>query len=521
VGAGAGDAAVGRFRLTEVLATVALATDLGTGQVSDHSLRTCLLSVAIARELGLDDATVGVVHEVALLRFLGCTADAAETAVMTGGEDATFLAAMAPVFMGSQAEVMRRFVGTLAAEQRLPRRARLLIGALTDPGSAARSLSAHCEVGARLAVRLGMGPAVAQSLAHAYERWDGKGFPAGLAGDAVPLPVRVVVVARDLELWTRAAGPPVAADVLLRRRGRAYDPQVVDVCRAIGAEFLAGLQDRDVWAAVLAAEPSPVRVVDGPEIDSGLAAFADFADLKSPWTRGHSPRVAALAEEAGRQRGLPEADLVLLRRAGLVHDIGRVAVSGGVWDTAGPLSVGQREQVRLHPYYGERILSRCPPLRPVAELASQHHERVDGSGYHRGCTGVQLSASSRLLAAADMWAALTADRPHRPALSADAACAVIRAEAGLDRAAVEAVLAADGQLPDATTRTDRWPAGLSDREVEVLRLIARGRSNRDVARLLVLSPKTVGRHVENLYAKIGVRSRAAAALFAMENRLLS
>ncbi|MEP6600108.1 MAG: HD domain-containing phosphohydrolase [Actinomycetota bacterium] len=521
MGAGAGDAAAGGFRSTELLAAVALATDLGTGQVSDHSLRTCVLSVAIARDLGLDDATVGVIHQVALLRFLGCTADAADSAVMTGGEDATFLAAMAPVFMGSQTETMRRFIRTLGAEQPLPRRARLLASALTDPGSAARSLSAHCEVGARLAVRLGMGAAVAQSLAHAYERWDGKGFPQGLAGEAVPLPVRVVAVARDLELWTRAAGPAVAADVLLRRRGRGYDPMVADVCRASGAQFLAGLQGHDVWAAVLAAEPEPVRLVDGPAIDAGLAAFADFADLKSPWTRGHSPRVAELAEQAGQQRGLAEADLVLLRRAGLVHDVGRVGVSAGVWDTAGPLSVGQQEQVRLHPYYGERILSRCPPLRPIAELGGQHHERLDGSGYHRGCLGEQLSASSRLLAAADVWAALTADRPHRPALSTDAACAVIRAEPGLDRAAVEAVLAAGGQPPDTAMRTARPAAGLSDRELEVLRLIARGRSNREVARLLVLSPKTVGRHVENLYAKIGVRSRAAAALFAMENRLLS
>jgi putative nucleotidyltransferase with HDIG domain len=510
-----------RFALTGLLAAVALATDLGTGQVSDHSLRTCLLSVAIARELGLDDATVGVVHQVALLRFVGCAGDAAETAAMTGGEDTAFLAAMAPVLMGSQAEVMRRFVGTVAVGQPLPRRARLLIGALTDPGSAARSLSAHCEVGARLAARLGMGPAVVESLAHAYERWDGKGFPERLAGEAVPLPVRVVVVARDLELWSRAAGPLLASEVLLRRRGRAYDPAVVDACQAIGPPYLAGLQDRDVWAAVLAVEPPPPRVVGPAEIDSGLAAFADFADLKSPWTRRHSPRVAELAENAGREHGLPAADLVLLRRAGLVHDIGRVAISAGAELTAGPQSLGQQEQIRLHPYYGERILSRCASLRPLAQLVSEHHERLDGSGFHRGCAGEQLSTSSRLLAAADAWAALTAERADRPALSTQAARAVFRADSGLDGAAVEAVLVADGQLPAGGARKGQSPAGLSEREVEVLGLIARGRSNREVAQLLILSPKTVGRHVENLYAKIGVRSRAAAALFAMENRLLS
>jgi HD-GYP domain-containing protein (c-di-GMP phosphodiesterase class II) len=190
-----------------------------------------------------------------------------------------------------------------------------------------------------------------------------------------------------------------------------------------------------------------------------------------------------------------------------------------VWETPGPLSLGAREQVRLHPYYTERVLRRCRALRPLAALAGAHHERVDGSGYHRGTHGVELPLPARLLAAADVWAALTADRPHRPALAVEDAMRTLRSEAGLDPDAVEAMLAAAGQQP--AHLPTRWPAGLTDRDVEVLRLIARGRSNREVARTLVLSPKTVGRHVENLYGKIDVRTRAGAALFAMEQRLLS
>jgi HD-GYP domain-containing protein (c-di-GMP phosphodiesterase class II)/DNA-binding CsgD family transcriptional regulator len=504
------------LRLSELLAALALATDLGTGQSSDHSLRTCLLSVAIAREMGCDDATIAVVHQVALLRFLGCTADASETAAMTGGQDAAFLAAMAPAYMGSAAESVRGLAGALAADQPALRRARLLGRALADAGHARRSLSAHCEVGARLARRLGTGAAVVESLAHAYERWDGKGFPDGLAGEAVPLAIRVVAVARDLDLWTRAGGPEVAAEVLRRRRGHGYDPRVVDAATAAPP-----IDDsRDVWADVLAAEPFAARVVRGGELDTALTAFADFADLKSLWTRGHSGRVAELAEEAGRRCGLPDADLVQLRRAGLVHDLGRVGVAAGVWDTPGPLGVARREKVRLHPYLTERVLSRCHALRPLAALAGAHHERIDGSGYHRGIDGGQLPIPARLLAAADVLAAMTADRPHRTALSLDAARDHMRADPGLDPSAVEAVLAAAGAA-SAGLRSRRWPAGLSDREVEVLRLIARGRSNREVAQLLVVSPKTVGRHVENLYAKIGIRSRAAAAVFAMEHRLLS
>jgi HD-GYP domain-containing protein (c-di-GMP phosphodiesterase class II)/DNA-binding CsgD family transcriptional regulator len=466
--------------------------------------------------LGCDDVTVGVVHQVALLRFLGCTADASEIAAMTGGQDAVFLAAMAPALMGSAGESVRGLVGALAADQPALRRAGLVAGALADPGHMRRSLSAHCEVGARLAVRLGTDAAVVESLAHAYERWDGKGFPDGLAGEAVPLAVRVVAVARDLDLWTRAGGPQVAAAVLRRRRGRGYDPRVVDAATAVRPRDDA----RDLWADVLAAEPPPGRVVSGGEVDTALTAFASFADLKSRWLRGHSDRVAELAEEAGRQCGLPGADLVLLRRAGLVHDLGRIGVTAGVWDIEGPLGVADREKVRLHPYLTERVLSRCQALRPLAALAGAHHERMDGSGHHRGVDGGQLSIPARLLAAADVLAALTADRPHRMALSLDAARDQMRAVPGLDPSAVEAVLAAAGVAP-AKLGSRRWPAGLSDREVEVLRLIARGHSNREVATLLVVSPKTVGRHVENVYAKIGVRSRAAAAVFAMEHRLLS
>lgn len=504
------------LRLSEPLAALALAIDLGTGQSSDHSLRTCLLSVAIARKLGCEDSTVTAVHQVALLRFLGCTSDSVETAAMTGGDDTSFLAAMAPVFMGSAGEAMRQLISSLAVDQPPLRRVRLVASALAEPGNARRSLSTHCEVGARLAARLGASAEVLRSLAHAYERWDGKGVPTGLAGEAVPLAIRITTVARDMDLWTQAGGRQVAIDVLRQRRGRAYDPRVVDVA----ADLSLDLAGPDLWAEVMAAEPAPARVIGDDELDLALTAFADFADLKSLWTLGHSRRVAELAEAAGRRCGLPAPDLVALRRAGLVHDLGRVGVPAGVWETTGPLGVSQLERVRLHPYLTERVLARCSALRPLAMLAGAHHERLNGSGYHRGLAHEHLSVSARLLAAADVFAAMTADRPHRQALPLDVAANHLRTDPGLDPAAVEAVLAA-GEAAPTVARARRWPAGLSDREVEVLRLIARGRSNREVARLLVVSPKTVGRHVENLYTKIGVRSRAAAAVFAMEHRLLS
>jgi HD-GYP domain-containing protein (c-di-GMP phosphodiesterase class II)/DNA-binding CsgD family transcriptional regulator len=508
----------GQLRLVELLGAISLATDLGTGQPYFHGVRTSVLAVAMGRELGLDDAAVADVQQVALLRFLGCTADTSQTARMTGGDDLAFLAAMAPVAMGAKPEMARRLVATVGADRPALPRAALVAGALSDPGGARRSLSAHCEVAAMLAGRLGTGPAVKRALAHGYERWDGAGFPDGLAGEAVPLAVRVAVVARDAELWWRA-GPAEMTQVLRARQGHAYDPAVAEACLAVGPGVLAGLDQADAWQAMLAASPGGDQIVLAG-LDPALEAVADFADLKSPWTRGHSPRVADLAAAAAQGAGMAAHEVTRLRRAALLHDLGRVGVPNGIWDRQGALGVADWERVRMHPYLTESTLACCPALADLGRVGGSHHERLDGSGYHRGTR--DLGTAERLLAAADVVAAMGEARPHRPAATPAQISDAIRAEvdAGrLDRTAGDAVLAAAGQ-PAVPSRRAVWPAGLSDREVEVLRLIARGRTVKEVAASLCLSPKTVGRHVENIYAKIGVTSRAAAAVFAMEHRLL-
>ena len=372
----------GQLRLVELLGAISLATDLGTGQPPFHGVRTSVLAVAVTRELGLDDAAVAEVQQVALLRFVGCTADTWQTARMTGGDDLAFLAAMAPVAMGAKAEMARSLVGAVGAGRPALRRAALAAGALSDPGGARRSLSAHCEVAAMLAGRLGTGPAVTQALAHGYERWDGAGFPDGLAGEAVPLAVRVAVVARDAELWWRA-GPAPMTQVLRARRGRAYDPAVAGACLAVAAGVLGGLDQADAWQAMLAASPGGGQIAAG-ELDQALEAVADFADLKSPWTRGHSPRVAALAAAAAHGAGMTAREVTRLRRAALLHDLGRVGVPNGIWDRAGALGVADWERVRMHPYLTESTLACCPALADLGRLGGSHHERLDGSGYHRG-----------------------------------------------------------------------------------------------------------------------------------------
>jgi HD-GYP domain-containing protein (c-di-GMP phosphodiesterase class II)/DNA-binding CsgD family transcriptional regulator len=501
--------------LVELLGAVSLATDLGTGQPPFHGVRTSVLAVALGREVGLSGGDLVAVQQVALLRFLGCTADSWETARMAGGDDVGFLAAMAPVFMGSKGEVGRRLVATVGSGDPPLRRAVLVAGALADPGGARRSMTAHCEVAAMLGARLGASPMVRDALGHAYERWDGAGFPDGLAGEAVPMGVRLAVVARDADLWWRA-GPEQMSQVLISRRGHAYDPAIVDACLAVGSAVLRGLDTGSAWEAMLGGGDGAAPVAD---LDVALTAVADFADLKSPWTRGHSPRVAELAAGAASFLGLSPPEQGVLRRAALVHDLGRVGVPNGIWDRPGPLGVAEWGKVRLHPYLTESTLACCPGLADLGRLGGAHHERLDGSGYHRGTR--EPGTAERLLAAADAVAAMSEPRPHRAVLDGAQVSDVVATEVQegrLDRQAADAVLAAAGA--PRTSAHIPWPAGLSDREIEVLRLIARGCTNRQVAEALHLSAKTVGRHVENLYAKLGVHTRAGAAVFAMQHRLL-
>ena len=512
--------AAGGGRVAELTIALSLASDLGTGQPVEHGLRTCWLSLAVAEALGLDERMRSCVYYVALLRFTGCTSDASETAVLAGGDDVGFNATMAPMLAASSGEGMRFFVRHLAEDLPLHRRVGRVARALADPGVERRSLSGHCEVAARLGARLGLPEEVCTALAHAYERWDGSGYPSGLAGEEVPIAIRVVAGARDAELWSRA-GWDTAREVLVNRRGRAHDPAVVDALVSGAERWLADIGD-DPNAAVLDAEPAPARIIDADELDAALGAVADFADLKSPYFRSHSGGVAVLAANAARAAGLADENATTLGRAGLVHDVGRVGVASGIWDHPGPLSVDQWERVRLHPYLSERVLRRCSLLRPFAEFAACHHERVDGTGYHRAIGGEQLPLAARLLAAADAYHAMCEERPHRPPLTRAEAAAQLQDEvdAGRFRAPeVDAVLAAAGQAsrPPQVPR----PAGLTEREVDVLRLIARGMVNKEMAARLGISAKTVGHHIEHIYAKAGVTTRAGATLFAMEHNLLA
>jgi HD-GYP domain-containing protein (c-di-GMP phosphodiesterase class II) len=508
-----------RLRLIELTAALSLATDVGTGQPFEHALRTCLLALRAGEALGLTAAEQSAVAYTTLLRFLGCTSDASQTAVLAGGDELAFNAVMAAAVMADDRQALPHLLRHLGEDLPLSRRLGRIAVALSDPGAKARSLSAHCEVGARLATRIGLPAEVVHGVAHAYERWDGKGLPAGLAGDQIPLATRIAVVARDVDVTYGGSGIDQVRGVLEHRRGRAYDPAVAEVFMADAEGWLNQLDAVDPWDGVRDAEPAPVIELHEQDLDQVLAAFADFADLKSPWFIGHSRAVGELAASAASACGLATADVTMARRAGLVHDLGMVGVPAGVWNRPGPLTREGWERVRTHPFVGERILCRCGPLREVASVAGAHHERLDGSGYHRGTRDASIVAE--IVAAADIYCALREDRPHRSALGPEATTRTLAEEANarrLGRTATDAVLAAAGHRP-AVPNVSR-PAGLTEREVDVLRLIVRGRTNKQVAGQLGISAKTVGTHVEHIYTKTGVTTRAGATLFAMEHGLV-
>jgi HD-GYP domain-containing protein (c-di-GMP phosphodiesterase class II) len=272
---------------------------------------------------------------------------------------------------------------------------------------------------------------------------------------------------------------------------------------------------------VLEAEPEPRRTIGTEGLDGLARALADMVDLKSPFLLGHSSEVAALSERAAVALGFDPEAACDLRRAALLHDLGRVAVSNRIWEKPAALSTTEWERVRLHPYQSERILARSRILEPLARTAGMHHERQDGSGYHRGTSSAEVPAAARVLAAADAFQAMTQDRPHRRGMAPEAATAALAEQARsgrLDPECVRAVIQAAGQPPPKVRTV--WPAGLSDREVEVLRLLAHGLPNRAIAERLYISPRTAEHHVQHIYTKIGGSTRAAAAMFAMEHGLL-
>jgi HD-GYP domain-containing protein (c-di-GMP phosphodiesterase class II) len=507
----------GHVRAAEVAAALCLATDVAVGFPFEHGLHATRVAVRLGERLGIDPQTASETYYACLLSYCGCTADSEVAAEIFGGDvDAIF----GPVIFGSQREFLAAAVRALPDPDRAaPARALQVARRLPKAARYGRPhMVALCEVGEMLAEQLGLPSSVHGLFVTLTERWDGQGELRRAKGEEIPLAMRIANVAQDATLHHLLGGVERAADVVRARAGAAFDPRIADCLADNAAELLAGDREASAWEDTLAAEPHPRLMLEGEAIDRALSAMGAFADLVSPSFVGHSAGVADLAESAAERCHLGDSERAAVRRAALVHDLGRVAVSARVWNRPGPLSPDEWERVRLHPYHTERVLSRSAFLAALAPIAGAHHERLDGSGYHRGAAAAELTPAARLLAAADAYHAMTEPRPHREALSPELAARTLTDEARQERLggdAVAAVLEAAGQP---VARIDR-PCGLTEREAEVIGLLARGLQTKQVARALGIAAKTADRHIQNAYGKIGVSTRAAAAVFAMEHGL--
>ncbi len=502
-------------RLNEVLVAISMATDLGLGQPSEHMVRSARLSMRLGDRLGLAPAELAVLYDVSLLTYVGCPVYGNEAALVFG-DDIDFRSGTYDVDL-RMPEGMRYMLGHAGkgtpAVNRWLQTVRLMA---TGGREVAGQMANHCSAAGLFADRLGLGGEVRAGIEQSYARWDGKGVPGELHGDQLSLASRISHVADAAEVLERRRGISDAADAIHRRRGTHFDPDVVDAFVADPSDLFDGLADDSV-DRLLELEPGERAPLTDEALDGALEAVGDFCDLRTPCFAGHARGTAELAVAAAELLGLPDDETRLLRRAALVHDVGRFGVPGNVVSKPSPLSGGDLERMRMHVYYVERIFSRPEPLRQVGLVASMHHERMDGSGYHRAASGGLLTTPCRILAVADAYHAMLQPRPYREPLSPEKAAGEILADVAagrFDPAAAQAVLEVAGHERRAT-RTP-GPSGLTARECEVLALLAVGEPNKAIARRLGISPKTVGNHVEHVYAKLGVGSRAGAALVAMQ-----
>ena len=507
-------------RLSEVVAALSLGIDLGFDQPMEHVLRQCLIALRLAERAGLDEDARASVYYTALLLNVGCHTDAHEQAKWFGDDIAMksdkYIHGLHGV-RGALAQLRRvgsSADGTLA-------RARVGVDFVRSGfRDLDRMVERHAELAHHLAAELGLSPGTQAALGSSYEQWDGRGWPGESEGDAIPVAARVSAMSEFVEVAHRTHGVHAACELVRRESGKQFDPELAAFFVAGADMLLADLEAVDTFAAVIDAEPALSVTLDDDALDAALLAIADFIDLKSPYTLGHARAVAGLARDSATVVGMDAATIRLVYRAALVHTFGKLGVSNAILDKPQPLGIGERERLQMIPYLTQRMLRQSPALAPLGAIAVQCAERLDGSGHPNGLSGAAIGREARLLAAADSYHSLREPRPHREPYPPDEAAARLRAEVragGLDGDAVEAVLVSAGHR---RARRVSGPAGLTGREIEVLVLIARGLSTREVAERLTISRKTAANHVEHIYAKTGCTNRAEAALFATRHGLL-
>ena len=422
--------------VSSILSALSYALDLTEGHPRGHSARTCLIGMALGRVIGLPPQDQQDLFYALLLKDAGCSSNADRMFQVFGGDDqAAKRGAWEQDWrtLRGKASYALKFAepgGSLGA------RLKKLVALATGGRALGRSIyQIRCERGADIAQALGFSRATALAIRSMDEHWDGGGYPEGRKGQAIPVLARIIGMAQVAEIFAEQDGPEAALAVVRERRGRWFDPDLVRAFADVAGD--ASLWERvassDLDREVSAVEPQVMQfTVDEERLDQIAAAFAWVVDAKSPFTYRHSERVAGFATSIAEYIGLSEAECVRVKRAALLHDIGKLAVPNRILDKPGRLTSAEWEIIRLHPYYSYQILERVPVFGEFAFDASAHHERMDGRGYYRNLRGDQLSLCARILATADKFDALSADRPYRAGMPPDRVCSILSEDLGFD-----------------------------------------------------------------------------------------
>jgi putative nucleotidyltransferase with HDIG domain len=415
--------------LSEVLSGLSHALDITEGQARGHAERSCLIGMRLAAALDLDDATRSSLFYALLLKDAGCSSNAAKVAALFGADDAVVKSSRRLTDTSSSSQALRHVLRTAGGGGSVLDRGRHVAAVLRSGRAGARSLiELRCERGAAVVRAIGLGEVAARAIMDVDEHWDGGGYPAGISGEEISLAGRVLCLAQTAAVFWQNGGPDAACEIARRRRQTWFDPALVDAFVALehDAPFWHSL---DTPTVTVLEPPDRVLVADEARLDQVAHAFASIVDAKSTYTAHHSEGVAAIAAALAALLDLDAGTRATLHRAALLHDVGKLGVSNRILDKPGHLGKAEWETVRRHPQWSMEILSRVSAFQDVARIAAAHHERLDGSGYYRGLTALQLDRPSRILAVADVAEALSAERPYRPALSPDEVLTIMRRDA--------------------------------------------------------------------------------------------
>jgi putative nucleotidyltransferase with HDIG domain len=419
--------------LSQVLSALSHALDLTEGQPAGHTLRSCAIGMRLAEGCGLDSDHRSALYYALLLKDAGCSSNAERFASLFGTADQSVKYQMKFTDWHRRLPLALRTAATVGMGRSMYHRVRHFLQIARTTDMTRELIRIRCDRGAGIALQLGFPPATADAIRSLDEHWCGLGYPEGRATDTIPLLARIANLAQCVEIFFTRDGRRAALRMARARSGTWFDPALVELLldTASDREWWDTLGDERILERVVAEEPRDRRrVVDDAGLDDIASAFADIVDAKSPYTFRHSANVARYARAIGAELGLDLAEQRRIHRAGLLHDIGKLGVSSRILDKRGPLDADERREVERHSVYTWEILSRVEAFRDFARMASLHHEKLDGSGYPWGVTGAELDTAARILGVADIYEALTADRPYRAGMAPEAALAIIRKEAG-------------------------------------------------------------------------------------------